>query len=250
MKSSSKPDMSATLIISHTGDVPGFATHIARLPKLGVGIFVGYNDDKSAGLVSTTIIYRLLDDLLGLDPIDWEERLITRRLRGTSSLTPIPDDQRPAPPITSLTGRYRDDGYGSLEVVAFDGPHRFDQSLMSSFAPGTKVQSYIAAISQMTTTMPVLSEPLLFAHAGKLFVSTYIFTHFDGPIFNVTMIDVKQYPIGELTAYATGSSSAVFVDGEGGGFGMFENFWGGRYGKRAVEEGIQEEAEVWFSKAQ
>lgn len=238
------------LMGSHTGDVPGFATHIARLPKLGVGIFVGYNDDKSAGLVSTTVIYRLLDDLLGLEPMDWEERLITRRLRGTSSYTPIPDDQRPAPPITSLTGRYRDDGYGCLEVVAFDNPHRFDQSFMSSFAAGTSVQSYIAAISQVTTTQTGLSEPLLFAHAGKLFVSTYIFTHFDGPIFNVTMIDVKQNPIREMTAYATGSSSAIFVDGEGGGFGMFENFWGGRYGKKAVEEGTQDNAEVWFSKVQ
>ena len=64
------------------------------------------------------------------------------------------------------------------------------------------------------------------------------------------MIDVKQDSIGELTAHATGSSSAVFVDSEGGGFGMFENFWGGRYGKAAVEEGIQEEAEVWFNKVQ
>jgi hypothetical protein len=62
------------------------------------------------------------------------------------------------------------------------------------------------------------------------------------------MINIKQNKVGELAASIGGSCKAVFVQGEGEGMGIFENFWGGRHGKKAVEENVEMEAEVWFDK--
>jgi hypothetical protein len=86
----------------------------------------------------------------------------------------------------------------------------------------------------------------MFAKMNKLFGSVYVYTHFDGPIFNTTMVNVKQNSQGELAAYVGRTSTAVFVEGQG--MGMFEDFWGGSRSKRAVESHVEEEAEVWFRK--
>jgi hypothetical protein len=88
------------LIVSHIGDVPGHMTHITRLPALGIGIFLGFNDD--GGLVHTPIMCRLLDDLVVLQAIDWEERLITAA-RPAPSHVPIPGDLRPCPAMALMT---------------------------------------------------------------------------------------------------------------------------------------------------
>jgi hypothetical protein len=235
------------LIISHIGDVPGHMTHIARLPALGVGIFLGFNDD-GGHLVQKTIMYRLLDDLLGLEPIEWEERLIQSRQK-TPPHIPRPINPRPAPTVSSLAGTYFDRGYGTLVIQEFDNPDKWDQSFLSDFTPGTTAQSYFEAITKiMSTQIGDSSKPLLFAHTGKLFVSSYVYTHFDGHIYNVSMINVKQNDSGELIAWMGGSCQAVFVQGDGKGVGMFENFWGGRRGKSAVEVDVEAEAEVWFGK--
>lgn len=236
------------LMYSHIGDIPGHMTHIARLPALGIGIFLGFNDD-CGHIVHTTIMYRLLDDLLGLEPIDWEERLITAT-RKAPSYSPIPDNSRPVSSSVSLAGTYFDQGYGTLKVQDFYDPDNWDQSFLSAFAPGTTAQTYFDAITKVMSTQIGLStsKPILFAHTGKLFVSAYFYTHFDGPIFNVSMINVKQNKAGELAACSGGSCMAVFVAGENEGMGMFENFWGGRRGKKIVEDDVEAEAEVWFSK--
>jgi len=223
-------------------------THIARLPALGIGIFLGFNDD-GGHLVHTPIMYRLLDDLLGLEAIDWEDRLITTARKAPSHLS-TPDNPRPAPSIASLAGTYFDKGYGTLKIQESDDSNDWDQSFLSEFAPGTTAESYSEAITKVMSTQLGRSSMklLLFAHTGKLFVSAYVYTQFDGPIFNVHMINIKQNKAGELAASIGGSCKAVFVQEEGKGMGTFENFWGGRHGKKVVEENVEAEAEVWFSK--
>lgn len=222
-------------------------THIARLPTLGVGIFLGFNDD-GGHLVHTPIMYRLLDDLLGLGPIDWEDRLNTAAAK-SSDQPPVPDNPRAFRSILSLPGTYYDQGYGALHIQELRDPDRWDRSFLSDFATGTTAQAYLEAITKvLPQTGRSSSAPVFFAHVGKLFVSAYVYAHFDGPIFNVWMINVKQNKAGELTARSGGSCKAVFVQGQGRGVGMFENFWGGRHGRKAVEEDVEAEAEVWFRK--
>jgi hypothetical protein len=187
-------------------------------------------------------VYGILDALLGLDPIDWEERLVTPGYRNAAVHTPLPDKPRPAPTTASLVGNYSDAGYGTLEIKGFeDAGH-------DTFSPvdGTNATPYLQVISRFMTTQAGLTKPLMFAKMNKPFASVYVYTHFDGPVFNTTMVNVKQNSQGELAAYVGRTSTAVFVEGQG--MGMFEDFWGGSRSKRAVESHVEEEAEVWFRK--
>jgi hypothetical protein len=195
-----------------------------------------------------TITFRFLDSILGLEPIDWEDRLITQGLRMAPSYTPIPDQPRPMPSKEILVGEYHDRGYGVLEIIDFDSPNNTTESILSSFDQDTNSKEYFEAISKATSTQAGLSKPVLLAPMDKLFGSVYVFSHFDGPLFNVSMINVKQNKQGELAAYGGLVGTSVFVEGDG--VGMFDNFWSGRHGKRAVEERVQEGAEVWFGRAQ
>ena len=229
-------------MVRHGGDVPGFSTQITRLPALGIGFFLGINDDDVGGLLKSTLVYGILDALLGLDPIDWEERLVTPGYRNASIHTPLPDKPRPAPSTESLAGNYSDAGYGSLEIKTFEDANHDDFFDVD----GTMATAYLRAISKAMTTQAGLTKPLMFAEMNKLFGSVYVYTHFDGPIYNTTMVNVKQNSQGELAAYVGRTSTAVFVEGQG--MGMFEDFWGGSRSKRAVESHVEEEAEVWFRK--
>ena len=233
------------LIGRHGGDMPGFTTQITRLPALGIGFYVGINDDDVGAMLKATIVYRLLDDVLGLGAIDWEERLVTSHLRKAASYTPIPDKPRPAPPTKSLVGKYYDKGYGSFELMTFEEPS--SQLFASRFTDKNSLTAYLRAVKKAITAQAGLSEPLMIA-ASEVLGSVYVFSHFDGPIYNKTTMEVAQNPQGDWTSFTSGGghNTAVFVEGRG--MGMFENFWGGHAGKRAVEQDVEEQAEVWFCK--
>jgi len=150
------------------------------------------------------------------------------------------------PSINSLVGQYHDEGYGPFEIIDFDHQAEDDKSYRSDSSQGIDSEAYFDAISKAMSTQTGLSEPVLFSPITKLFGSAYVFTHFDGPLFNVSMVNIKQNKQGELASYLGRISTGVFVEGKG--LGMFDNFWSGRHGKRAVEDNVQEQAEVWFSK--
>jgi hypothetical protein len=210
---------------------------------LGVGFFLGINDNQIGNVIQPVIVYRLLDDIIGLDPIEWEERFITKDLRKEPTYNPLPDKPRSAPDSALLIGKYHDKGYGSLELLDFK---HHGQSYMSGVDGHADPREYLQAISTAMAAQPGISEPLMFAHIGKLFGSVYVYSHFDGPIFNVTTVNMKEHPKGELTAYIDWTNVAVFVEGKG--MGMFQNFWGGEEFKSPVEHHVEEEAEVWFRK--
>jgi hypothetical protein len=197
--------------------------------------------------VKSSLVYRLLDEILGLDPIDWEERLVTKSFRKAATFTSIPKEPRTAPPTKSLIGKYSDKGYGSLEVMSLNDPTS-SHFFTSHSSNATDRTAFVEAVSRAMTSRAGLSSPLMFAQTTNFWGSVYVFTHFDGPIFNITSMTVVQNPRGEWTAFGKGGgqNAAVFVDGKG--MGMFENFWGGKIGKRATEERVEEQAEVWFRK--
>lgn len=83
---------------------------------------------------------------------------------------------------------------------------------------------------------------------SNIFSRGVLLTHFDGPLFNATSIEVATGlgEKGKVIPILDGSYTAVFV--EGAGVGMFDNFWGGKKGINAVEEHVADAAEVWFAK--
>lgn len=190
--------------------------------------------------VGDTILYRLLDEIIGLKPINWEERFVTRQLRKNSTHTSTPDDARLAPKTASLVGQYYDRGYGLLDLMSLEIDGGSDK-----VAPISLPQAYLDEIYRAASTEIGISKPLLFTHIDKLFEAAHVYSHFDGPIFNVTVLDVNQNLQGEYAAHRERSSTAVFVEGKG--VGMFENFWGGDKGKKAVEIDVEKHAEVWYN---
>jgi hypothetical protein len=76
-----------------------------------------------------------------------------------------------------------------------------------------------------------------------------VFTHFDGPIYNVTVLGswARVGADGVVGKY-WGSSNAVFTEG---GIAFFNGFWsqGGTQGVAPIiEENVEEAAEVFFAK--
>jgi hypothetical protein len=156
---------------------------------LGVGFFLGINDDQIGNVIQPVIIYRLLDDIIGMEPIEWEESFITNDLRKKATYDPFLDTPRSAPGSAVLVGTYHDKGYGALELLDFKEP---GHSYMSGSNGGADPKEYPEAISTAMAAQPGVSDPVMFAHIGKLYGSVYIFSHFDGPIFNVTSVDIKE----------------------------------------------------------
>src|SRR5205807_6749400 len=59
-------------IVEHNGGVDGFLTDCMMLPDAGIGVMVLTNYWSAMG---SCIAYRAFDTLLGLEPIDWSERM-------------------------------------------------------------------------------------------------------------------------------------------------------------------------------
>jgi CubicO group peptidase (beta-lactamase class C family) len=107
-------------IVEHNGGVDGFLADCMLLPDDGIGVVVLTNCWSAVG---PAIAYRVFDELLNLEPIDWAERLKERfdalsaeqgkarterpRVDGASLLRP-PDE---------YAGTYEHPGYGRFDIA-------------------------------------------------------------------------------------------------------------------------------------
>jgi hypothetical protein len=60
--------------LEHGGADPGQMSQVIRLPAKGIGIAIMINDGHFGTALTSVIKFRIIDEMLGLDPIDWEER--------------------------------------------------------------------------------------------------------------------------------------------------------------------------------
>lgn len=89
-------------------------------------------------------------------------------------------------------------GYGILNIMAFGNE---DLSVQSAQLSDTFPQAYIDEIYRAASTEIGTSDPFLFASVDKLFEAVHVYSHFDGPLFNVTTLNVKQNSEGGYAAY-------------------------------------------------
>lgn len=61
-------------LIEHTGTIPGQASRIVRIPGSGVGIAIVANELDLGFHFVMVASYRIMDNMLGLEPINWEKR--------------------------------------------------------------------------------------------------------------------------------------------------------------------------------
>ena len=61
-------------IIEHGGNNPGFKTQVARFPTDNLGIVTLSNDGTGGGFIIEAVKFRIADELLDLDELDWNDR--------------------------------------------------------------------------------------------------------------------------------------------------------------------------------
>ncbi|KAJ7452152.1 beta-lactamase/transpeptidase-like protein [Mycena galericulata] len=235
-------------LIEHGGDVQGFHAMVTRFPFDGAGVAILSNDDLY--YMRDIIRYRIIDELFGLQPVDWNTRyqelaIGTALVRASLVNTPRPANA--APPtggFAKLVGKYSNPGYTSFELClivpapssASDACHTLATTLNSTFA------------SHIDPTVPTL------AFTWDRLASRYMkLAHFDGNVFNLT--GWTGMPTGNASspvwAYDAGFSSTHVEFGASTkgviGFGFEDGVWGAGDGVPDPQgKTAEDRAEVWF----
>jgi hypothetical protein len=99
-------------LIVHNGAIDGFTVHLGFLPETGQGVILLANRD-SAREALTALAYSTYDRLLGLAPLDWEDRI-------KELPTPLQPVRKVAIdfPLHEVVGSYQHPAYGVLTVRA------------------------------------------------------------------------------------------------------------------------------------
>ena len=108
----------------HSGGIDGFQTHCMLLPDDGIGVAVLTN--TSASLMHLTVACRVVDELLGAEPLDVSgflkphfDAAMTGNREARAVRRAVPGAP-PARPLTAYAGEYEHPGYGTL-TIGLDG---------------------------------------------------------------------------------------------------------------------------------
>ncbi|KAJ7146054.1 beta-lactamase/transpeptidase-like protein [Mycena epipterygia] len=234
-------------LIEHGGDVQGFHSMITRFPFEGAGVAILSNDDLS--YTREIIRYRIMDELFGLEPVDWNTRYQEVAV-GTAlvraSLVSTPRSANATPPtggFSSLVGNYSNPGYTEFELCLIVPPPP-----SASNACKTLAQTLNSTFpSHIDLTVPTL------AFTWDRVAAKYMkLAHFDGNVFNLTGWSGQptgnaSSPVWALDA-GFSSTHVEFGSSKGtSGFGFTDGVWGAGAGVPEPQgETAEERAEVWF----
>jgi len=111
-------------LAAHTGGIDGFQTNCMLLPDDGIGVLVLTN--TSASLMHMVVACRVLDELLGAEPLDMFGFLKPRfdagmaGAREAKAVRRVVPDAPPARPLSAYAGEYTHPGYGAF-TITLDG---------------------------------------------------------------------------------------------------------------------------------
>jgi CubicO group peptidase (beta-lactamase class C family) len=115
-------------LAEHGGGIDGFQTECMLLPDDGIGVAVMTN--TSSSLMAPVVAYRVLDELLGLEPFDWFTEYKTRYDALTAGRREVRGARRVVPgaalprPLDAYAGQYDHPGYGTLTITVDGGTLR------------------------------------------------------------------------------------------------------------------------------
>ncbi|WWC90960.1 uncharacterized protein L201_005898 [Kwoniella dendrophila CBS 6074] len=254
------------IINGHSGSLPGQQSYMVRIPKLQLGFMIAINDDIFGALLNEIITNMILEDFLGpkdhLDRkhIDWENWIYQNQII-VPQYKHLPKYPQSFKGI--IEGDYHDNGYGNLNLLKFQLPNSSDE--MKNSYRQQRHHHHLSSIvessvlfdnsqgSESVTPILNVTGPIYLAEVNKLFITSILFTHFNGQLFNWTTIytrdklDETDNIIGKINQVIQ-TGTAIFTEE---GVGMFGNFWGkGNTAKdsKVDEENVKENAEVWFDK--
>jgi Beta-lactamase/Domain of unknown function (DUF3471) len=108
-------------IAMHAGGIDGFQTYCMLLPDDGIGVAVLTN--TSASLMHLVVAFRVLDELLGAEPLDVFGFFKPRFDAGMAGVREAKTARRvvpgapPARPLSAYAGEYEHPGYGTLAIA-------------------------------------------------------------------------------------------------------------------------------------
>jgi CubicO group peptidase (beta-lactamase class C family) len=111
-------------VATHAGGIDGFTTQCMLLPDDGIGVVVLTN--TSASLMHLVVACRVLDELLGAEPLDVFGYLKPRfdavmaGMGEAKAARRVVPGAPPARPLSAYAGQYENAGYGTL-AIALDG---------------------------------------------------------------------------------------------------------------------------------
>ncbi|KAJ7303566.1 beta-lactamase/transpeptidase-like protein [Mycena albidolilacea] len=237
-------------LIEHGGDIQGFHSAFTRFPFEGVGVAILSNDDLF--YIRDIIRYRVMDELFGLEPFDWNTRyrqVAVETALARASLVSTPRPANATPPtggFSSLVGNYSNPGYTSFELCQLVPPPSSASQACSTLAQSLNA-SFPALIDYTVPTL-VFTWDRIASQYMKL-------AHFEGDIFNLT--GWTGMPTGNASspiwAYDAGLSSTNVEFGAGTangtfGFGFVGGVWGAQDSPDPQGTTAEERAEVWFTK--
>jgi CubicO group peptidase (beta-lactamase class C family) len=108
-------------LTEHGGGIDGFQTECMLLPDDGIGVAVMTNTSSSA--MAPVVAYRVLDELLGLEPFDWFAEFKARYDAAVAGIREVRGARRVVPgaplprPLDAYAGEYQHPGYGTLIIT-------------------------------------------------------------------------------------------------------------------------------------
>jgi CubicO group peptidase (beta-lactamase class C family) len=105
----------------HNGGIDGYTTECMLLPDDGIGVAVLTNA-SSSGALASVVAYRVLDELLGLEPVDWSAQFRPRYDAALAGMGEARDARNVVPgaplprPLDAYAGQYQHPGYGTLAI--------------------------------------------------------------------------------------------------------------------------------------
>jgi CubicO group peptidase (beta-lactamase class C family) len=115
-------------LVEHGGGIDGFQTECMLLPDDGIGVAVMTNTSSSA--MAPVVAYRVLDELLGLEPLDWFASFKPRYDAAITGIREARQARHIAPEaalprgLEAYAGEYEHPGYGTLTITLEGGALR------------------------------------------------------------------------------------------------------------------------------
>jgi CubicO group peptidase (beta-lactamase class C family) len=114
-------------VVRHSGGLPGYVSHVLRVPEVGLGLCILTNQESEAAYGA--ILHHLVDHVLGAPRTDWllayqkaEARKREKSAEAAEkSRTSRNASSRPSLPLEAYAGTYRDDWYGDVTIALEEG---------------------------------------------------------------------------------------------------------------------------------
>ncbi|KAF7303230.1 Beta-lactamase class penicillin binding protein [Mycena kentingensis (nom. inval.)] len=229
--------------IEHGGATIGHRTQITRVPSQMLGVAVLSNDNEYGSQLMEAVKFRIIDEALGLEPVDWAGRYRNATVKALAAGPPPstprrPDASEPMLPVVELEGTYTD--AGRCRDAIKDAPRRLPDVLD-----------------------PDADAPTLLALWPMIFGYSHVkLEHFEGGVFNLTVLasfknldratnTTRPFWASPLVAPGVRAEFAYHPRTGKVGFGVEGGFWGEGAGvPPPSEEGkdVVERAEVWFER--